>query len=144
MRRLTRTTAAGAALAGGVAAVRLILARQQRRRPASADGGHRWHVLTAYRPFDDVDGNLPDVLAGRRDELEVQLRPAPGDRGTEIAARATGPAVTDDDVRRALREARSLLEVGEVLRPGGPTTEPTPLNRPLRAVTARGREKGLL
>jgi hypothetical protein len=121
----------------------MILARQQ-RRAAAASGAGRWHVLTVYRPFDQVDGHLPDVLAARRDELEVQVRPAPGDRGTELAARATGPAVTDGAVRRALREARSLLEVGEVLQPGGPTTEPTLLNQPLRAATSRGREGGLL
>jgi hypothetical protein len=47
-------------------------------------------------------------------------------------------------VRRALRETKSLLETGEVLQPDAPTTKPSLLNKPLRAVTAHGREEGLL
>ncbi|GAA3338069.1 hypothetical protein GCM10020358_16810 [Amorphoplanes nipponensis] len=49
-----------------------------------------------------------------------------------------------EDIRRALRESRALLEVGYVPTPGGPTTEPTLLNKALRAATARGRRGGLL
>ena len=141
MTRLTRTAAAGAAIAGGVAASRLLTAR---RRPSARRGPRRWHVITVLRPLTEVSENLPDLFAKRPGALEVEVRPAPGDKGTEIAVRAVDPAVPDGDVRRALRESRSLLEVGEVLEPGGPTTIPTPLNRPLRAMTRRGREEGLL
>jgi hypothetical protein len=98
--------------------------------------------VTVFRPLDEVAANLPDRLAAPG--VEVDLRPAPGGRGTEIRARAVDGAVSDADLRCALRESRSLLEVGEVLRPGGPTTEPTVLNRALRAATRHGREEGLL
>ncbi|MEV6630223.1 hypothetical protein AB0M54_05660 [Actinoplanes sp. NPDC051470] len=68
----------------------------------------------------------------------MRLQAAPGGRGTELHVRTTDPEAPDGEVRRALREGRSLLEIGEVLRPGGPTTEPTLFNKPLRAATGRG------
>lgn len=123
----------------GAAGYRLLSARRGRR--AGQSGGR--HVITVFRPLDDVRDNLPETLR-RRGDVAVDLRAAPGGRGTEISAQASAGSVSDGDLRRALRESRSLLEVGEVLQPGGPTTEPTTLNRPLRAVTRRGREEGLL
>jgi hypothetical protein len=131
---------AGAAAAGAVAAQRIVAAR----RTPDRDAGRR-HVITVNRQFDEIgDGPLPGPLAALADGIEVERRPAPGGRGTEIAARPRSGAVSGGDLRRALREARSELEVGYVLLPGGPTTEPTPLNKPLRAATAHGREGGLL
>jgi hypothetical protein len=55
----------------------------------------------------------------------------------------------DDDpvrlIRRALREARSLAEVGEVLLPDAPaTTHPTLTGAPLAYATRHGREEGRL
>jgi hypothetical protein len=129
----------GAVAVSGIAAYRLRATQRARRRPISFG---RWHVVTVFRPLDEVAVSLPDRLAAPG--VEVELRPAPGDRGTEIHARAVDGAVSDADLRRDLRESRSLLEVGEVLRPGGPTTEPTVLNRALRAATRHGREEGLL
>jgi hypothetical protein len=141
MRAITRTAVAGGALAGGVAIVRYAL----HRRPDDETGGPaRWHSVTVFRPLDEVRQNLPEGLTGRGGAWEVQLRAAPGGRGTELHARAGDPAVPDGEVRRVLRESRSILETGEVLQPGGPTTEPTVLNKPLRAVTKRGRTGGLL
>jgi hypothetical protein len=89
---------------------------------------------------------LPGSLTEIEGEVEIKLSAAPGGRGTEIAVRIPeGSAVTSGDVRRALRETRSLLEAGDVLLPAGPpTTVPTLLNRPLRAATRHGREGGLL
>jgi hypothetical protein len=131
---------AGAAAAGAVTAQRIVAAR----RSSGADDGRR-HVITVNRPFDEVgEGPLPGPLAALGGGIEVGRRPAPGGRGTEIAARARSGAVAAGEIRRALRESRSELEVGYVLRPGGPTTEPTALNKPLRAATAHGREGGLL
>ncbi len=123
-----------ATAAGTVAARRALAARQRARTP-------RVHILTVERPYDEV--TLPAPLADLGDAVQVELRPAPGDRGTEIAVRSD--TVSAGDLRRALRESRSLLEVGYVLLPSGPpTTEPTLRNRPLRKATAHGREGGLL
>jgi len=48
-------------------------------------------------------------------------------------------------VRRALREAKCLLETGEILGPDQPpTTRRTLFNRPLELATRHGREEGLL
>jgi hypothetical protein len=132
---------AGAAAAGAVTAQRIAAAR----RPRDREAGRR-HVVTVNRSFDEIGAaGLPGPLAALGDAVEVERQPAPGGRGTEIAARAPSGAVSAGDIRRALREARSELEVGYVLLPAAPpTTRPTPLNRPLRAATAHGREGGLL
>jgi hypothetical protein len=133
---------AGAAAAGAVTAQRIVAAR---RSPGADDG--RRHVITVNRPFDEVgEGPLPGPLAALGGGIEVGRRPAPGGRGTEIAVSIPeGAKVTSGDVRRALRETRSLLEVGDVLLPyGPPTTKATLLNRPLRTATRHGREGGLL
>ena len=98
--------------------------------------------MTVFRPLEDVRENLPEELMSG--DLRVELRKAPGDRGTEIHVRAGDGGLSDGEIRRILRESRSVLEAGEVLAPGGPTTTPTVLNRPLRAATRRGRERGLL
>lgn len=131
---------AGAAAAGAVTATRVAAARRAREH----DTGRR-HVITVNRPFDEIGaGGLPGPLAALGEAVEIERHPAPGGRGTEISARARSGTVSAGDIRRALREARSEIEVGYVLRPGGPTTRPSPLNKPLRAATAHGREGGLL
>jgi hypothetical protein len=114
----------------------------KRRAAASASG--RRHVITVHRPLDEVAGVLPEPLTTFPGAVDVQLRAAPADRGTEISVRALNDTASDGDIRRLLRESRSLLEVGDVLQPGGPTSTPTALNRPLRAATRHGREGGLL
>lgn len=131
---------AGAAVAGAVTTTRVAAARRARDHQAG-----RRHVITVNRRFDEIgEGALPAPLAALGAAVEIQRYPAPGGRGTEISARARSGEVSAGDIRRALREARSELEVGWVLSPGGPTTRRTALNRPLRAATARGREGGLL
>ncbi|WP_212993307.1 hypothetical protein [Actinoplanes auranticolor] len=131
---------AGAAAAGAVTATRIAAARR-----SSTQAAGRRHVITVNRAFDEAGtGRLPAPLAELGEAVEIRRQPAPGGRGTEISARARSGKVSDGDIRRALREARSELEVGYVLLPGGPTTEPTPLNKPLREATAHGREGGLL
>jgi hypothetical protein len=115
-----------------------------RRRSAAAPSGGRRHVITVNRPVDEIAEVLPEPLTAYHGALDVQLRAAPAGRGTEISARALNDTVSDGDIRRLLRESRSLLEVGDVLQPGGPTSTPTPLNAPLRAATRHGREGGLL
>jgi hypothetical protein len=140
MGRLTGAAVVAAATAAGAVAAHSVMgARQNRSRRAGVQ-----HAITVFRPLDEIQGNLPGPLAELGDAVEVRMRPAPGDRGTEIFVRSVDGRTDPGTIRRALRTSRSVLEVGDVLEPGGPTTKPTLLNRPLRAVTARGREEGLL
>jgi hypothetical protein len=165
MNRVVTTGAAvAAAVAGGVAARRMLTHRWMGNWPMDGHrrgGERRWHVLTINRPLDQVapDGQLPEPLRELGDDIEVQLRAAPADRGTEVAVRlrreepsGAGEAIArvrgDDPhqaVRRALRAAKQLVETGEILQPDKPgTTRRTPLNRPLEFATRHGREEGLL
>ena len=134
------TSAVAATTVLGAAGYRLLSARRSHQQPPTG----RRHVITVFRAIGEVRDNLPEVFNDRGGAVVVELREAPGGRGTEISVQAPGATVPDGDLRRALRDGRALLEAGEILRPGGPTTEPTPLNKPLRAVTAHGREEGLL
>jgi hypothetical protein len=112
--------------------------------PHRSDTKDRWHVVTVTLAPERVSTEqvVPPPL-GDLPGIEVRTRPAPGDRGTEIAVRSTSADVRD--IRRALREAKSLLETGDVLLPDAPpTTQPTPLNAPIRSVTEHGREEGRL
>ena len=102
-----------------------------------ADTRSRWRSVTINRSQGEVmpQGQVPGPLADLGDRVEVQVRHAPGGKGTELAARlrqpepdglgSVGARVTGDDprqqVRSALRQAKQLIEVGEVLR-----VDPTP------------------
>ncbi|MDG4840204.1 hypothetical protein O7631_27040 [Micromonospora sp. WMMD967] len=154
-----------AAVAGGMVARRLLggagRGSDQWQRVQARRHGARWHVATVNRPAGEVapGGRFPEPLAGLGDAVEVQVRPAPGGRGTEIAVRlrdgARLPAVAaarrvtgrdpDQAIRAALRESKQLIETSEVLHPDyPPTTEPTPVNKPLRMATQQGRREGRL
>ncbi|UWZ49673.1 hypothetical protein Dmats_21470 [Dactylosporangium matsuzakiense] len=115
----------------------------RRRRAAAPD---RWHSVTVNCPPERLDP-LPAPLDELGFPVEVRIQPAPGDRGTEVAARVA-PGADPQRVRRlraALRAARSLAEVGEVLRPDAPaTTKPTLTGAPLAYATRHGREDGRL
>jgi hypothetical protein len=86
------------------------------------------------------------------DAVEVRLRPAPGDKGTEVMARLIGGGAEMMDgeepvraLRSALRRAKQVAEVGWVLEPDRQTTtRPTPLNAPLRQATKHARGEGRL
>ncbi|MFJ2081921.1 hypothetical protein ACIOBK_05190 [Micromonospora chokoriensis] len=103
------------------------------RTGADGDPGAsaRWEVVTVDRPPEQVlpGGRWPEPLHRLGGAIEVRARPAPGDRGTELAARplAGGPPpaglaahlVGDDPallVRRTLRQVKQRVEAGEVLR----------------------------
>jgi hypothetical protein len=133
------------------------LARGGRAQPA-ASARDRWHTITIFCEPERL-GALPPPLDELGEPVEVNIRPAPGDHGTELSARLTNRVPTgvrklaararDDDpvrrLRRALREARSLAEVGEVLQPDTPpTTRPTPTGAPLAYATRHAREEGRL
>ncbi|MCX5121113.1 hypothetical protein OG992_28440 [Micromonospora sp. NBC_00362] len=133
MGRLAR---AGPALGGVVlaGAARLLrVPRRVARQGADGDAAApaRWEVVTVDRPPEQVlpEGRWPEPLRRLDGAVEVRVRAAPGDRGTELAARPlagvsppTGLAahlVGDDPgllVRRTLRQIKQRVEAGEVLR----------------------------
>ncbi|HEV7468765.1 MAG TPA: hypothetical protein VGO23_03150 [Pseudonocardia sp.] len=147
---LTKTIGRAAAVAGAVAGG--LAARRSRPRQDGTDA-RRWFVVTVNRSPEEVmpDGKLPEPLARLGDAIEVRIRPAPGDKGTELAARLThppdsGPAGAKarlhgedprQQVRTALREAKAILEVGEVVLPDAPGTTHPGLGGRLVAVADR-------
>ncbi|MEU9924323.1 hypothetical protein AB0H51_24050 [Streptomyces griseoluteus] len=121
----------------------------------------RWHVMTVCASAEEVapGGKLPEPLARLGDAIETQLRPAPGDRGTELACRLhakeeDGPGDTVEPVnghdtvqelRTALRHAKALVETGEVLLPDRPSTNrPTVTGRPLDKLIEKAQGEGRL
>ena len=163
-----KTLVLGGLAAAGDGAVVLLRRRMDPRRIHSGgaagwrtDRVNRWQVVTVNHPPEDVssDGQLPGPLAELGDKIEVQIRPAPGNRGTEVAARLLSPEpsglsevqarISGDDprqsLRKALREAKQLLETSEILRPNTPSsTKPTPGGRLIGLVTSRARGEGRL
>jgi hypothetical protein len=92
-------------------------------RPASG-----WLVVTVLAEPSEIDtAKLPPPLADFGERIEVRVQVAPGGKGTELAARLrnqppAGTAVSrlagkdpQADLRSALRRAKQLIEVGEVL-----------------------------
>lgn len=148
------------AAAGGVVARRAV---QSTPEFAGEESTGRWRSVTVNRSQDEVmpNGQMPGPLAGLGDLVEVQVRPAPGGKGTELAARLrvpepTGPRaararVSGHDprqqVRLALRQSKQLVEVGEVLRmdptPHG-RRPPTPTGKLIDVVTRRAGGEGVL
>lgn len=113
--------------ASGVAVVVVArLARRRRRRTGEHDAG--WKSVTVLGDAERLrpDGQWVAPLAPIAEHLQVELRPAPGGRGTEVHARirdgraravhsATGlPAA--QALRAALRDTKQVVEAGEVLR----------------------------
>lgn len=154
-----------AALAAGGAAV--LFVRQLQQRAANhgndADARSRWRAVTINRTPEEVmpDNQVPAPLAALGDLVEVEVAAAPGDKGSELRARLRNPEPTgaasvaarlsgDDprqQVRAALREAKQLIEVGEVLRvdpaPHGERT-PTPGGAIVELATKRAGGEGVL
>ena|SRR2546421_4328901 len=153
---ITRAVAVGVVTAGGVAAGRAITARAYGRWPGSLRRAKlpEWLVVTVYTSPAQVaapEGHLPEPLERLGDRIEVQIRPAPGDRGTELRARprptgetAPGPQAWRE-LRLALRQSKQLIEAGEILSPDKPpTTRDTPLSRPLAYAIRHAQEEGRL
>jgi hypothetical protein len=149
----------------GVGAGVLVVRRMSARQPSNDAAGQardRWHTVTVNRPPEEVatDGRLAGPLAELSDAVEVQIRPAPGGRGTEVAARLRSGAAPSglggiaaraagndprQQVRSALRQTKQLLETGEVLSPDKPpTTRRTLRGLPLELAARRARGEGRL
>jgi hypothetical protein len=143
----------------GLGMMRWLNSRQRKAR-AEREAG-RWLMVTINRRPEEVvpDGRLPEPLARMGETIEVQVREAPGDRGTELGARPLAPVPTGVEevmarlggedprqaVRRALRESKCLIETGEVLRPDEPpTTRPTTIGRPVDLAAQRAGGEGRL
>ncbi len=151
--RATRWALVGAGIAAGTVVVARSIA------PKSPGGRElekgRWRSVTIDKPVDEVlrDG-IPEPLAALGDLIEVRATDAPGGRGTELSARLvdgepTGAGAgisrlsgTDprQAVRTALREAKQLIEVGEVIRLD-PKPEGHRKNTPFGAIVDMGAKR---
>jgi len=151
--------------AAGVAAVATaaaaVVGRRHLRRPDEGAGSpqesrSRWQAVTILAQPQDVLGadDAPSSFDDLRDTVEVEARPAPGDKGTELRARLRERASTNDaadeaakSIRVALRRAKQVIEAGEVLRvdptPHGERTT-TPTGAIVDEATDRADEEGLL
>ena len=134
-------TAGKALLAAGAATAAVVVGR--RRRAAADRPDERWLVVTVNRAPQEVQNALPQDLTRWRDEVELRITPASGDKGTELRARPVG-GTSAHDVRLALRRAKSVLEAGEVVRPDTAPTHPGPVGKVLQLVTSRAAGGGRL
>ena len=125
----TGKVAADAVHAGGtlVRQVRSAIDRSAGRPAGAGQPASGWLVVTVLCEPSGIDtAELPAPLAEFGDQIEVRVRPAPDGKGTELAARlrdrhsgsTLGRLSGSDphaDLRSALRRAKQLIEVGEVL-----------------------------
>jgi hypothetical protein len=156
MKTLAKGLMAAAAAAGAAAGTRLAARTTSPLRDHPPR--NRWLMVTINCPPERLD-DLPAPVTRLLDQAEVAIRPAPGDRGTELGLRLrepppAGPAglaarLTGDDPRRelrsALRDAKSLVETGEVIEPAEPpATRQTLLAKPLELAIRRSGKEGRL
>ena len=93
-------------------------------------------------------GAYPQPLRDLEDRLEIRLKPASRDRGTELHARFRPGAEPDPQaLRAALRDAKSLIETGIVQHadpvPHG-NRKHTPFGAAQDAVESKAKGSGLL
>ena len=98
-------------------------------RPAAGQGTPTsgWLVVSVFREPAEIDtARLPAPLAALGDRIDVRVQAAPAGKGAELAARLRDqPSGTpasrlagsdpESELRSALRRAKQLIEVGEVL-----------------------------
>ncbi|GLY51423.1 hypothetical protein Lesp01_50790 [Lentzea sp. NBRC 102530] len=125
--------------AGVVAAYAVV----RRRRAAAVQPSDRWPVVTVSRAPEEVRASLPEDLAHLHGQVEFQVRPATGDKGTELVAKASGD-VPRHELRLAPRRMKAVLEAGEVVRPDVAPTHPGPMGKALQLVTSRAGGGGRL
>ncbi|MBV9382376.1 MAG: hypothetical protein JOY82_04050 [Streptosporangiaceae bacterium] len=149
----------GAGIAGAAGAVKWLTSKAE-GVPGDRTPRNRWLMVTVNCPPGQFPaaGDLPEPVAKLTDRAEVTIRPAPGDRGTElgmrlleqppagvagVTARLSG-ADPRQEIRSALRDAKSLIETGEVIKPDEPTTHPTPAGKLFDFATRRAGGEGRL
>ena len=119
---------------------------------------NRWNIVTILRSEEEIapNGELPAPLAALHG-IETRMRAAPGERGTELAARfrprrddhsgeSSAPPDGDrDQLRIALRQAKQLTETGETaaVKPQ-PHGRRKPFGELIAAVTDKAEGKGVL
>jgi hypothetical protein len=160
MKRVLSAAVVTAGGAGVVLARRLQGRTQAYGSSTGAEPHSRWRAVTINRTPDEVmpGGRVPEPLARLGDTIEVEVAAAPGNKGTELRARLRSAKPKSlvgrlsgkdprQQVRSALREAKQLIEVGEVLRvdpvPHGKRT-PTPTGWLVELVTKRASGEGVL
>ena len=147
-------------LNGGVGAITSLWEEVKPGGDGDSDGDvARWRTVTVNRPPSEVHVDQLAPLTRLGDMVEIVTCRAPGDKGTEIAARLRNPEpsgleslskrLSGDDprqaVRSALRQAKQLLETGEVLQANdNRTTKETLRGKPLDMATARAGGEGRL
>ncbi|GAA0813300.1 hypothetical protein Sya03_55680 [Spirilliplanes yamanashiensis] len=124
------TVASLAARAGGSAVrqVRSVVDPSAARPAGASQPASGWLVVTVLREQSDIDtARLPAPLADFGGRIEVRVRPAADGKGTELAVRlrdrrSSGGVLSrlggrdpQAELRSALRRAKQLIEVGEVL-----------------------------
>jgi hypothetical protein len=138
-------TAAKAGILAGVGAAAIALGRRLQAANDSRDD--HWLAVTVNCSPDQLTPpeSLPEPLARLRDRVELRVRPAAGDKGTELLARPTDDSLSRPDLRVALRQAKSLIETGLVIHPDSPgSAHPGPAGRLLGAVVGRAQKEGRL
>jgi hypothetical protein len=154
-RAVGRTLVVAAVAAAGAVAIRQSTSRSRNGTES------RWHAVTVNRPPEVVapEGRPPEPLARLGDRVEVRTRPAPGDRGTELLVRLRGAEPSGlrgaaariagqdprQELRSALRQAKQLLETGEILQADTPpSTRRTLPGLPVDLTTRRAGGEGRL
>jgi hypothetical protein len=142
------------AAAGVAAGVTVRVARRTRPDTRGGPGAGRdpdgWKAVTVLADAESLrpGGRFPEPLAALEDRLEMALRPASRDRGTELHARfRPGEHADPDALRAALRDTKSLIETGVVQQadpvPHG-RRKPTPFGIVQDAIESRSKGMGLL
>jgi hypothetical protein len=152
--------AAGVGAAGALIGASLLKTRVFQGVPGDAVPRNRWLAVTVNVPPElfPPASDLPEPIARLTDQAEVGIHPAPGGRGTELAMRLLKPPPagsagltsrirgTDprQEIRSALRDAKSLIETGEVLQPDEPANHPTRTGKLMDLMTSRAGGEGRL
>lgn len=150
--------AVGPLVLGAGAAAAAAVRQYRSTSPPGDDPGSRSLVVTVNRPVDEVapGGVLPERLRDLDGEADVEVRPAPGDKGTELVLRPRQPEQAGPLARLAgrdprqhwravLRETKSVLECGEVVQADEPgSTERTVPGALLDRVTSISGGEGRL
>jgi hypothetical protein len=140
-------------LAAGVGVVRWTAARPQPSRDRMPK--NRWIMITVNCSPQRLASrsDLPEPITRLGDAVDIKICPAPGDRGTELGARLRDLPRTrisgmvdrrpEEDprhmVERALRDAKAMIEAGEVIRPDWPpSTQPAQVGDLLEFAGRRG------